>query len=81
VLTARQAHIANAERARAERRFNDVRKLARDLIFEVHDSIEHLTGATAARKLIVEDALSYLNNLSRESAGDISLQEELATAL
>ncbi|HSS99522.1 MAG TPA: protein kinase [Terriglobales bacterium] len=80
VLTVRQAHIAQAERARAERRFNDVRKLAHDLIFDVHDSIEYLPGATPARKLIVEDALSYLDSLAKESSGDVGLQDELATA-
>src|SRR5262249_24372453 len=80
VLTLRQARIAQAERARAERRFNDVRKLAHDLIFDVHDSIEYLSGATPARKLIVEDALSYLDSLAKESSDDLALQEELATA-
>ena len=79
-LTLRQARIAQAERARAERRFNDVRKLAHDLIFDVHDSIQYLAGATPARKLIVEDALSYLDSLAKESSGDLDLQDELATA-
>ena len=80
VLTVRQARIAQAERARAERRFNDVRKLAHDLIFDVHDSIQYLAGATPARKLIVDDALSYLDSLAKESSGDLTLQDELATA-
>src|SRR5262249_33843505 len=78
--TARQALIARAAQERAERRFNDVRKIARDLIFDVHDSIQYLPGATAARKVIVQDALSYLDTLSRESSGDPSLQHELAIA-
>jgi serine/threonine protein kinase/tetratricopeptide (TPR) repeat protein len=80
LLTLHQARIAQAERARAERRFNDVRKLAHDLIFDVHDSIQYLAGATPARKLIVEDALSYLDSLAQESSGDLALQDELATA-
>src|SRR5271165_4410527 len=44
VMTMREARIARAERARAERRFNDVRKLANSLIFDVHDSIQNLPG-------------------------------------
>jgi eukaryotic-like serine/threonine-protein kinase len=62
----------------AERRFNDVRKLANSL-FEIHDSVQDLPGATPARRLIVEDALRYLDSLSEEARGDQSLQRELAS--
>jgi non-specific serine/threonine protein kinase/serine/threonine-protein kinase len=79
-FTIRQARIAEAHRARAERRFNDIRKLAHDLMFDVHDSIQHLPGATPARKIIVDDALQYLDSLAKEAADDASLQEELAQA-
>ena len=75
-----QAAVARSQEARAERRFNDVRKLANSLIFEVHDSIRNLPGATQARKLVVSRALEYLDSLSREASGDPSLQRELATA-
>src|SRR5580700_9565196 len=80
VATLWQAHIARSERARAERRFNDVRKLANSLMFEVHDSIRNLPGATPARKLLVGRALEYLDSLSQEANGDPSLQRELAAA-
>ncbi len=79
-ITIRQARIARAERARAERRFNDVRKLANSLIFEVHDSISELPGATVARKLILERAQEYLDDLAKESGNDPALLSELATA-
>ena len=75
-----QAAVARAQESRAERRFNDVRKLANSLIFEVHDSIRNLPGSTQARKLVVSRALEYLDSLSREASGDPSLQSELATA-
>ena len=75
-----QAEIASAQRARAERRFNDVRKLANSLIFEVHDSIQKLPGSTATRQILLERALQYLDSLAAESAGDSSLQRELAIA-
>jgi serine/threonine protein kinase/tetratricopeptide (TPR) repeat protein len=73
-----QAEIAQTERTRAEQRFTDVRRLTNSMIFELHDSIEDLPGATAARKLIMERALQYLDGLGRESRGDPSLQRELA---
>jgi non-specific serine/threonine protein kinase/serine/threonine-protein kinase len=78
--TIREARIAAANQRRAESRFNDVRKLAGALMFEIHDSIASLPGATSARKLIVQRSLEYLDGLSRESAGDVSLQRELANA-
>jgi hypothetical protein len=49
-VTLREARIAQDERARAERRFNDARNLANALLFEVHDSIRDLSGATGAKK-------------------------------
>ena len=79
-IARQQAEIAREQRARAERRFNDVRKLANSLMFEVHDSIRNLPGATPARKLLVSRALEYLDSLSREASGDPSLQRELAAA-
>jgi eukaryotic-like serine/threonine-protein kinase len=74
----REAKIAREQRSRAEQRFNDVRALANSLIFDVHDSIADVPGATSARKLIVDKAIHYLDSLSRESQGDLSLQRELA---
>jgi len=76
----REARIARVQQTRAERRFNDVRKLANSLIFDIHDSIRDLPGSTAARKLLVQRALEYLDSLSQEARGDASLQRELATA-
>jgi non-specific serine/threonine protein kinase/serine/threonine-protein kinase len=79
-ITLHEARVARMERARAEMRFNDVRKLANSLMFEIHDSIRDLAGATPARKLLVERAREYLDSLSKEASGDLSLQRELAAA-
>jgi eukaryotic-like serine/threonine-protein kinase len=75
-----QARIAQAERLRAERRFNDVRRLAHTFLFDFHDAIQNLPGSTPARHLVVEKALEYLNGLAQESAGDLSLEHELVEA-
>jgi non-specific serine/threonine protein kinase/serine/threonine-protein kinase len=80
VVSVREARIARAERARAERRFNDVRKLANSLLFDVHDAIRDLPGSTAARKVLLDKALEYLDGLSGEAGNDPALQRELATA-
>jgi serine/threonine protein kinase len=48
-VSLREAHLARAERARAEKRFNDVRRLANSLIFEIHDSVSAVPGNTATR--------------------------------
>ena len=75
-----QAHRANQQRARAERRFNQVRQLANSLLFELHGAIENLPGSTAARELLVKRALEYLDSLAQEAENDLSLQRELASA-
>jgi non-specific serine/threonine protein kinase/serine/threonine-protein kinase len=80
VATAWEAHAARVERARAEQRFNEVRKLAHSVLFDYHDAIADLRGATPVRRRLADDALEYLNSLSREAGGDASLRRELADA-
>jgi eukaryotic-like serine/threonine-protein kinase len=80
VATAWQARRARAAQARAEQRFNDVRRLANSFMFDFHDAIQDLTGSTPARQMLVKKALEYLDGLAREAAHDPSLQRELATA-
>ncbi len=76
----RQSRIAGRERARAEQRFNDVRKLANANLFEVYPEVENLEGSLKARETILRNALGYLDSLATESRGDAQLQSELATA-
>ena len=80
IATAREARIAHHERARAERRFNDVRKIANSLMFELHNSIADLPGALAARQLVTQRAVEYLDSLAQEAGDDLSLKSELAAA-
>ncbi|HLL16745.1 MAG TPA: serine/threonine-protein kinase [Pyrinomonadaceae bacterium] len=75
-----QARVARGERARAERRFNDVRKLANSNLFELHDAIANLPGSTPARELLVKRAVEYLDSLAQEAQDDASLQRELVAA-
>jgi eukaryotic-like serine/threonine-protein kinase len=78
--TSWQAHTANVQRARAERRFQELRGLARTVLFELHDAIAGLPGSTQARELLVTRAQQYLDGLANESADDDSLQRERAMA-
>ncbi len=80
VTTSWQAHRAITEKALAERRFNQVRKLAHSVLFDYHDAIKSLPGATKVREQLVKDGLSYLDSLAAEANNDPALQRELAAA-
>lgn len=80
LVTARETQIAQRERQREEHRFNEVRKLAHSLIFEINDAVQNVAGSSAARHLILKTGLQYLDSLSLEAVGDPTLQRELAAA-
>jgi eukaryotic-like serine/threonine-protein kinase len=80
IATTLQAYRTRQQKALAERRFNDVRKLAHAVLFDYHDAIKDLPGATKVRERLVEDALVYLDNLAKDARGDPALQRELAAA-
>jgi tetratricopeptide (TPR) repeat protein len=64
----------------AERRFNDLRAFAHAVVFDVNDALAPIAGTTAARKLVVETALRYLDRLLADGVVDGGLREELAAA-
>ncbi len=74
------AKEAETERARAEARFNQVRRLAGTVVFELHDAIQDLPGSTRARRVLVERALQYLKDLEAAGPGNRDLQLEIAAA-
>jgi serine/threonine protein kinase/tetratricopeptide (TPR) repeat protein len=75
-----QEQLAKEAQAKAERRFNEVRKLAHSVLFDYHDAIKNLPGATPVRERLVRDSLQYLDGLAGEVTGDRSLLRELASA-
>ena len=77
-LAAYEAYEANRQKERAERHFAGVRKLANVFIFDVHKALEQVPGSLAARKMLVDTALAYLQQLAVEAKGDAALQLELA---
>jgi non-specific serine/threonine protein kinase/serine/threonine-protein kinase len=80
IATVWQARRAEANRARAEKRFADVRGLSNALLNDIAPKIERLEGSTEARQALVTQSLKYLNSLADESADDFVLQAELAAA-
>jgi non-specific serine/threonine protein kinase/serine/threonine-protein kinase len=74
----RQSAVAAEARARAERRFDDLRALTRTFMFDVDEAIVNVPGTTAARALMVKTGLTYLERLAGDAAPDPSLQRELA---
>lgn len=84
-LAAEQQAAAERDRAvvaegRAKQRFDQVHELAKSFIFDFHDQIVQLAGATPARQLLVTRALQYLDSLSAEAADDQRLRLDLALA-
>jgi len=66
-------------RSRADRRFNEVRQLAHSVLFDYADAIDSLPGSTPVRARLVKDALTYLDNLSKE-VDSPQLQREIVDA-
>ncbi len=62
----------------AQRRFQDVRKLAHTFVFDLHDEVAKLEGSTKAREMMVETGLQYLDNLAKNAGSDLELQREIA---
>ncbi|MBL8176681.1 MAG: protein kinase [Bryobacterales bacterium] len=78
--TVRQARIAEANAARAQARFEDIRQIAGRFIMELEPEIAPLPGSTKARKKLVDMAQQYLALLATERSGDPELASDLANS-
>jgi non-specific serine/threonine protein kinase/serine/threonine-protein kinase len=78
VAIVREAQIARMQEARAERRFESLRKLTNSLLFEFYDSIATLPGSTTARDLVVRRALEYLEQIKADAPDDPATLRDLA---
>jgi non-specific serine/threonine protein kinase/serine/threonine-protein kinase len=76
--TAWQARLARQERDKAENRFREVREFSRSLLFEIHDSLRTLPGATEPRRLLLARAVQFLDRLASDASNDDPLKLELA---
>ena len=80
VMVEQQRRVAIVEKARAEKHFASVRKLANSFMFDVHEEIKSLPGSLKAREMLVKTSLQYLDSLSAEAGNDPGLTAELASA-
>jgi serine/threonine protein kinase/tetratricopeptide (TPR) repeat protein len=78
ITTTWQARVAQRERTRAETRFDDLRYLANAALFDLHDAIRELPGATPARQLLVSKGSEYLDKLAADAGSRPDLQRERA---
>ena len=76
--TAWQARIAAVERDKAQHRFRQVREFSRALIFDVHDALRTVPGATEPRRLLLDRAVQFLDGLAAGAGADNALKLELA---
>jgi len=69
---------ARTERDDAQRRFDEVRKLANEF-FAIERDMAGLTGATAIRERMVKTSIKYLEGLSKRAGNDWGLKAEIAS--
>lgn len=65
---------------RAERRFQQLRQLAGNFVFQFEEQIRDIAGATRARQYVVRTAIDYLERLAAEARGDAEILFDLAAA-
>ena len=80
VMVEQQRRVAIAEKARAEKHFASVRKLANAFVFDIHDEIDTLPGSLKVREKLIKTSLQYLDSLASEAGNDPDLIVELAAS-
>jgi tetratricopeptide (TPR) repeat protein len=70
--------IAVLQARRAERRFDQLHRLAGSFLFDFETSIHSLPGSTTARHLVVKTGLEYLESLAQDAGQDRRLLLEVA---
>ena len=68
VSTVNQARVAAQERDRAERSLGDVRRLANTMLFDLHDTLREVPGATPAMSGENQIEFEWLTRVMRSIA-------------
>ena len=80
IVTGWEARVARLGRARAERRFGEIRKLSNSLVTEVQSSLTTVPGTAPTQRLLAKKSLDYLDNLAQDEDKDVGVLGELASA-
>jgi tRNA A-37 threonylcarbamoyl transferase component Bud32/tetratricopeptide (TPR) repeat protein len=75
-----EAHRAREQHLIAQKRLGHARDLAAALLFDIHDAVRDLQGASVARRRIIASAVGQLEALSRDAPEDSNVQGILAAA-
>jgi len=68
------AVYSRAQAQIAQRRFLEVRQMANYLVGDIHGGLQRIPGSTPLQREVVERSMRYLDELARESQGDLELQ-------
>jgi tetratricopeptide (TPR) repeat protein len=68
------------EARRANRHLAQLRQLSGPLLFQVHDAVQSLQGATKARELLATTSAAYLDGLSASAGRDPAVLGDLGAA-
>jgi len=79
-LTGWQYFVARAQRAKAERRLDELRGVAKSLLTETNAQLTQLPQGFEIRKSIVEKSVAVLDNLAGDESNDPNFLNELADA-
>tara|TARA_R110002020_G_scaffold223900_1_gene433198 strand:- start:43990 stop:46371 length:2382 start_codon:yes stop_codon:yes gene_type:complete len=80
-ITLTQYNRAEAARRETDYRFQQVRTLAKSLMFDVYDKIDLVPGSTAAKVELAEAAQAYLDSLAADARASDELRIETASGL
>ncbi|HLX45692.1 MAG TPA: protein kinase [Bryobacteraceae bacterium] len=75
-----EATVARNQRTMAEQRAAQIRSLANSLLYDLHDAIQNLPGATPVRAKLMDRAAEALDSLKNSPNNDPVVLRELATA-
>ncbi len=80
IMIVTEAREARRQQQLAEHRLADVRRIAGSFMFDIHDELRLIPGATTAREVLVRNAAEYLERIDRDGGADPDLRCDLAIA-
>lgn len=78
-LATERAREADLATQRAQKRLSDLVGLGNATLFHVSDELDHVPGALAARRSVIETTVKYLDGLAAEAKDDVALYDLLGT--